>query len=479
MGLVFIPMYIKYLGMEAYGLIGVFALLQAWLSLLDMGMTPTLGREMARFTAGSHNAREIRDLLRSIEIVALGVALVVATGTGATSSWLANDWMRAETLPREVVAHAFSIMGIVTAMRFVEGIYRSSIVGLERQVLFNVVNSTMATIRSVGAIAVLAKVSPTIGAFFVWQGAVSLATVVVLALATYSALPRVDGGGRFSLEALRGVGRFAGGMVGITLLSLSLTQVDKILLSRLLTLSEYGYYTLAAVVAGALSTLLAPITQAWFPRLSALRASNDTAGLIRAYHQGAQLVSVVVGSAGITLIVFAEPILLLWTKDAELARRTATLVRLLALGNLLNGLMWIPYQTQLAYGWTGLSVGMNVVSVLIVVPAIVVITPRYGGVGAACVWVTLNTGYVLIGIQFMFRKILTAEKWYWYRQDVLQPLLSALAVASLSRWAVPLGTTVAVRAATLALTSALTLAAAAFAAPLVRRQLASWGSGVG
>ena len=50
MGLAFIPLYIKYLGIEAYGLIGLFALLQAWLSLLDMGMTPTLGREMARFT---------------------------------------------------------------------------------------------------------------------------------------------------------------------------------------------------------------------------------------------------------------------------------------------------------------------------------------------------------------------------------------------------------------------------------------------
>lgn len=52
MGLAFVPLYIKYLGMEAYGLIGLFALLQAWLSLLDMGMTPTLNPEMARFSGG-------------------------------------------------------------------------------------------------------------------------------------------------------------------------------------------------------------------------------------------------------------------------------------------------------------------------------------------------------------------------------------------------------------------------------------------
>ena len=32
MGLAFIPLYIRYLGMEAYGLIGVFAVLQACLT---------------------------------------------------------------------------------------------------------------------------------------------------------------------------------------------------------------------------------------------------------------------------------------------------------------------------------------------------------------------------------------------------------------------------------------------------------------
>ena len=50
MGLAFIALYIKFLGIEAYGLIGIFAVLSAWLALLDMGMTPTVSREMARYT---------------------------------------------------------------------------------------------------------------------------------------------------------------------------------------------------------------------------------------------------------------------------------------------------------------------------------------------------------------------------------------------------------------------------------------------
>jgi len=471
MGLAFIPLYIKYLGIEAYGLIGLFGVLQAWLSLLDMGMTPTLNREMARFTGGTHSATSIRDLLRSIEVIALGIAALVGLGIWAASGWLASDWLRAQNLPIDTVAQAFAIMGAVTALRFVEGIYRSAIVGLQRQVLYNAVNSALATLRGLGAVGILMWVSPTIEAFFIWQGVISLLTLGVLASVTYRALPKAERDGQFSMPALRGIGRFAGGMMGITFLSLLLTQVDKILLSKLLTLSDYGYYTLATVVAAALYILTGPITQAWFPRLSELHANNQQAELIKKYHQGAQLVSVFMGSAAIVMIVFAELILQLWTRDAELARRSATLLSLLALGNLLNGLMWIPYQTQLAHGWTGLATLTNIVSVAIIVPAILWATPRYGAEGAAWIWVSLNAGYVLIGIHYMYRKILTHEKWRWYGHDVLQPLLAAAVVAGTAAWAMPESLSTPVQLAWLLLVSTITLLASAFAAPSVRAAL--------
>jgi hypothetical protein len=59
MGLAFIPLYIRYLGIDAYRLIGIYAILTAWPGLLDLGMRPALGREMTRFTGGVHDAQSI------------------------------------------------------------------------------------------------------------------------------------------------------------------------------------------------------------------------------------------------------------------------------------------------------------------------------------------------------------------------------------------------------------------------------------
>jgi O-antigen/teichoic acid export membrane protein len=469
MGIAFVPLYIRFLGIEAYGLIGMFVVLQAWLSLLDMGMTPTLNREMARFTGGVHSETSIRNLLRSVEGIALGIAVFIMLGIWAVSGWLAEDWLQTQDMPVAVAARAFTVMGCVIALRFIEGIYRSCLIGLQRQVLFNSIYSVMATLRGAGAVMILAWVSPTIQTFFIWQGLVSLLSLMMLCAATYHALPGTGPGGRFSISALKNIRRFAGGMMGITFLAVLLTQMDKILLSRLLTLSEYGYYTLATAVAGALYVLNAPITTAWFPRLSELHATHQPALLAETFHQGAQLVSVCMGSAAMILIVFAEPILRVWTQDPGLAGRSAALLSLLALGNLLNGLMHIPYQTQLAHGWTRLTLWLNIVSVAVIVPAILWTTPRYGAEGAAWVWVGLNAGYVFIGIHFMYHKILTTEKWRWYVQDLLLPLLAAGSVAGCLFWIMPARLSDPVQLAWLAASCVLTVFAATLAASCVRK----------
>ena len=470
MALAFLPIYIKYLGIEAFGLIGIFVMLQAWLTLLDMGMKPALAREMARFTGGGHDAQSVWDLLRSIEIIALGIAVFIGLGIWAASTWLATNWVQPGEIPVSAVSRAFTMMGLVIAVRFVENIYTSSIGGLQRQVVQNVVTSIMATLRGLGAVGVLVWLSPTIEAFFLWQGLVSLATVLVFVLIVYKILPSPPHAARFSKSALLNIWRFAAGMMGITFLSLLLMHADKILLSRLLSLEAFGYYALAGVVAGGLYIMTIPIAAAFYPRFTELLTRKDNLVLANAFHLGAQLVTVLMGSATLMLMFFADRILLLWTADAELTRQVVPIMVVLAFGTFLNGLMWIPYQMQLAHGWTSLSVRINTVAVALLVPAILWIVPVYGAIGAAWIWVTLNAGYILIGVHFMYRRILSAEKWSWYRIDMFIPITVAASVAWFCRWVMPVNHGKFGELNVLLISSIIVLISAVAAAPLVRSQ---------
>ncbi len=473
-GLVFIPLYIKYLGIEAYGVIGFYAVLRSSLMLFDMGVAPTLGREMAHFTSGAQTLQYVHNLIRSAEIIMLIVAIAIIIGMGGAASYLTHSWLSVETIPLETIQKIFMIMGFVIALGLIENIYRSSLLGLQKQVLFNIITSFVATLRSVGAVIVLMWISPTLGAFFIWQGIVSIISITLFVSSFYLTINFSGTRGNFSFSIIQSVWKFAGGMIGITFLSLLLMQTDKILLSKLLSLSEYGYYTLAVAVAGGISILLGPIGQAWFPRFNELYASRDEKGFVRAYHQSSQLISVVVGSIAIVLIVFSKNVLHLWTQDSVLTSQTASIMSLLVAGNLLNGLMWMPYQAQLAHGWTSLSIRINMIAVILIVPAILLVAPHYGALGAAWIWVGLNAGYVIIGVHFMYQKILINEKWQWYLYDSALPIMTAALVAVLIAWLIPNNLNFIEEGAVLIIAFVLTLLSAITVAPLIREQVWSY-----
>ena len=359
MGLLFIPVYIRFLGVEAYGLIGIFALLQAWLSLLDLGLTPTISREMARFTGGGHDAQSIRDLLRSVEIVMIVIAALVALGIGLGSGWLAAEWLHPDKLSLEVVAHALVIMGVVVALRFIEGIYRSSAVGLQRQVQLNLLTSLTATVRAVGSVLVLAFVSPTVTAFFLWQLVSSVIGVVALGVLVHRSLPPATRATRLTFAPLRTVWQFAAGTLLVALLGFSLSQSGLLILSSLLSLSAFALYSLAYTIASAVRTLAQPIDQAVFPRLTQLYQMGDQAGLATLYHKATQYTAVFMGGAGLFLVVFGREVLTLWMQDSVVAGEVYAVLWILVIGMMLNGIMNGPYFLQMAAGWTNLLVKVN------------------------------------------------------------------------------------------------------------------------
>jgi O-antigen/teichoic acid export membrane protein len=201
----------------------------------------------------------------------------------------------------------------------------------------------------------------------------------------------------------------------------------------LLPLTDFGYYALAAAVAGVLFLMIQPVNQAIYPRLVVLASTADTAGLAGLYHLGAQLVSVITAPVAALLVLHAEGVIFAWSGDALLAKNTGLLLAVLAFGTFLNGLFWMPYLLRLAHGWTRLTLLSNAIAVALLVPAILWVVPRQGAIGAAWIWVTLNVGFFMFAIPLMHRRLLPQEMVRWYGMDVLLPATAAFGTVLLTR----------------------------------------------
>ena len=433
MGLVFLPVYIRFLGIEAYGLVGFFVTLQAVFSLLDMGLSTTLNRELARLSVNGAKARKMRDCVRSLEFYYWLIACLIGFAITSLSPVIAHHWLNSTTVDTETVRQAIMIMGWAIALQFPVNLYAGGLMGLQRQVLNNCIISSMATLRGVGAIIILGVISSTIQAFFIWQIAINGLHCIFVAGYLWRSLPQTEHKARVDITVVKEIWRFAAGVTSTTALALILTQLDKIILSRLLTLELFGYYTLAGTVAMGLYRISGPLFSALYPRFSQLVSIRDVSSLIHLYHLGCQLMAVLILPVALTIAFFSYDILYFWTFDIVVAENTFLILTLLALGMSLNGIMHLPYALQLAYGWTKLAFYSNLIAVATLGPLIYIMASHYGAVGAATVWIFLNIGYILISLQIMHRRLLKHEKWRWYIEDTAKPLLVALAVIGFGR----------------------------------------------
>ena len=249
---------------------------------------------------------------------------------------------------------------------------------------------------------------------------------------------------------------------------LLLTQTDKIILSRMLSLELFGYYTLAWTVAATLLRIINPIDSAVYPTLTRLVAQRNELELRNLYHQSCQMQIVTLVPAALALIFFGGTVLAIWSGDPAIVRNCGPILSVLAIGMCLNGFMHIPYLTQLAYGWTSLAFYQRLISVIVLIPLMVMLTHAYQGIGAAYVWVIFNAGYLLVAIQVMHKRILPDAKREWYVYDVGIPTAGALVVAFAGWMIMPphLGTLSLVLY--LGVVSGLCLVAAVCAAPMAR-----------
>lgn len=423
-GIAFVPVYIKYLGMEAYGLIGVYVVLQSWFSLLDLGISTTINREMARASAGSIPVTEAGNLLRSLEFVVFAFAILVFAVIYFGASPISMYWLAPQELSPDTVQHTIQIIAIVVATRFCEGFYKGALYGLERQVFYNAAFAALSTLRYAGA-AVLLSLSPSIEAFFLWQAFTSLCSVIVFASATHILKPKSDKPAQFSRMSLYSIAAFAGGLSITSVFALAFTQVDKVILSRLTDLESFGRYMLAASLAGLFATLTTPISSAFFPRFTAAVSVGDRETERYLFHTGTQLVAVVVCPALMVFVFLGTPLMHAWTGNSVLASEVGNIIALLAIGGFSNAMLQIPFMLQLAHGWTTLSVVINFFGVLFLVPSVFFGATYFGITGAAAGWAVTNVLVLTLASLTMHRQLLCEELNGFIRDSVVFPLCAS------------------------------------------------------
>ncbi len=473
------PFFLRRMGAEAYGLIGFFTLMTAWFQILDAGLSLTLSRECARYRAGAIDAVTLRALTSALEMFFFAVAGIGAVVIAAGAHAIAASWLRVHRLPTAEVANAVLLMGLTVPLQWVTGLYRGAINGFERQVWLSGFNIAMTVLRFGGAAAAITLLGPAPVNFFAFQLAVSTLELAVLIAVGRGLLPPVARRRALKASEIRSLLKFSSSLAFAVLIWVLVTQIDKLILSRILSLADYGLFTLAVVAAGGVLALGTPISQALLPRLTRLCAENADAEVVRLYRAVTQLVCIITIPCAAALAAFSRPVIWVWTGQASLALTAGPILTAYALGNGVMTLGAFPYYLQYAKGDLRLHVVGNILLVALLIPTIVLAASRFGAVGAGYAWFGLNALYLLIWVPWTHARLARGLHWRWLTSDVL-PIAGAVALAAWGMDAVLIWPRDRIAAALqLAVLAGLLLGVAVCASSIARQTLVTAARGVG
>lgn len=427
-----LPIYMKYMGAEAYGLVGFFAMLQGLFSLLDFGLTPTISRQTAQYNAGAETALAFRQLFRSLSLIFIGIACIGGGLLFYVNHYIAEHWLKLESLAMSDVLFCLQVMAICLALRWMTGLYRGVISGFERIVWLSIINIVIATLRFPGVLLYMYYLGFTIKSFFIFQLIVAVIEFTIHAFKVQILLPKLNCTTRigWSLQPVKPHFSFALTIAFTSSVWVLLTQLDKFVLSGILPLSEYGYFTLAVLVAGGILQIGAPISSAIMPRMARLQGEKKYQELKSVYIGATEFVAVVVVTAGIVLAVLAQPVLYVWTGDSVFAEKAAPILQLYALGNAILTLGAFPYYLQYAKGNLRLHFIGNLITLILLIPTIVWASKNYGAIGAGWIWLLIQLIYLLLWVSYVHKMIEPNINLQWFKSFL--PSICCVSIVSYS-----------------------------------------------
>jgi len=431
---IFVPIYISLLGVESYSLITFFVTMQIILSLLGVGLSKTLRKEFAsNDNSEEENNRKFK-LLKSIELIYFFILLIILGISFFSSNYIAERWLNIETLDIPVVSTAIKLMGTSIALQLLANLYIGCLFGLDFQIRANIYQVIWSAAKNIGVILVLIYIYPNIISFYTWHLFIDVFYIIIIRRYVIKHLRknsvikwRIN-----DLVILKTIWKYSLGLLIISFGFTINTQVDKMVISNLLSLTALGAYSTTFILANITSIIPTAIGNTIFTKFAYLSSVNNVNEQKKLFLKVNKISSIFIVSTMSFTSIFAYEILIVWTGSYEIANLMKNSAFFLVFGFSLNSIQLIAYEYLLANGKTKL----NNIQTFVSIPYVLIVTPIlvsfYGLMGASISVFTLMTLSTIVYL-FAFNKYFLKEKPVWIINDVFLPLTLALLLAVLTK----------------------------------------------
>jgi O-antigen/teichoic acid export membrane protein len=410
--LILIPIYIKILGLESFGLIAFYLIWVTILGVLETGFSSTILREFSWFAAKRKKIIKIFHLFRSAEIFYFSLIFFICLIFGVLVFLFGKEFFKSNTLNSEIIHQTLILMIFSLACSSPLGLYVGGLRGLNKHQQCSFLLALFATIRGLGCVIVLLYIKSDIRIFFIFLIIINSTQLLTFRWLLLRSFTKCDYFNKFSLNPLKPIKNYFTGIIFCTAIAIILSQSDKLILSRIVTLEDFSLYTISWTVASALSLLVSPIISVYSPKITALISNKENKALIKNFKLLSQLTNILTLSPAVVLIFFSKQALFVWTGNPFISDNAAPILSVLVIGMLLINCSYPSLTLLYSKNKIKEIIILNLIS-LIFIPFQIFAIKYYGLAGAAYIWLFYGITFN-ISCQAICQKYLSNINFYLF-----------------------------------------------------------------
>lgn len=416
-----IPVLVRYLGTDRFGVLNLAWMAIGYFTMLDMGLGRALTKLVAERAAG--DGKDLPALIWTALIIMTVLGVAGAAVIGILSPLLVEKVLKVPEAIRQETLDTFRLLALSTPIVITTSGLRGVLEALQRFDLTNAVRVPMGIFTFVGPLLVL----PFSRDIF-WVTAVLVAGRCIAWAVHLFLCIRVIPGLQCRVVVHRSMVRpllnFGGWMMVSNIVSPVLVYLDRFIVGALVSITAVAYYATPWEVVTKFLVVPVALVGVLFPAFSASFA-HDIERSARIYRHGQKYVFILLFPVTLCAVTFAREGLLFWL-GSEFAANGYQVMQILAVGVLVNAMALVTFSFIQGAGRPDVTARFHLCEAIIYLPFLWWFTDSYGIVGAAIAWL-LRVCADAIGLALFVDRFM-AERGVELKRPVMASLLTAAAL---------------------------------------------------
>lgn len=384
--LISIPLLVKGLGIDRFGILTIGWMLIGYFSLFDLGIGRALTQIIAAKLSADSDSSARRDIPLFIWtglLVMLVLGIVTSLLIVGASRWIVDVALNIPVDLQFETRQALYVLAPTIPLVVIASGLRGVLEATQEFKAVNLVRIPLGVLMFAAPVCVL-PYSQDLGMVFLSLLLVRLLTTIAFFWLCRRAVPGFTRFA-FSKSVLPELLRFGGWMTVSNIVSPIMVQMDRFLIGAMMSVAAVAYYATPYEMVTKLLIIPAAIAGVCFPAVANMLGRQAHAEASNLYGRSCKYAVILMLPAVLVFELFASDILHLWL-GGKFSAESTLVFQILTIGVLINGVAQIPFAFLQGGGRSDITAKLHLAEVVVYLPLLWVSVKMFGIAGAAAAW---------------------------------------------------------------------------------------------